>query len=65
MRKPRSAADREQFAHLVREALCRRAVVRVAYQIEIGETTANADVVMNLGDTLVLSGLSEKSTSSV
>jgi tetratricopeptide (TPR) repeat protein len=37
---------------------------RVAYQIEIGETTANANVVMNLGDTLVLSGLSEKSTSS-
>lgn len=35
---------------------------RVAYQIEIGETTANANVVMNLGDTLVLSGLSEKST---
>ncbi len=34
---------------------------RVAYQIEIGETTANANVVMNLGDTLVLSGLSEKS----
>lgn len=37
---------------------------RVAYQIEIGETTANANVVMNLGDTLVLSGLSEKSSSS-
>jgi len=36
---------------------------RVAYQIEIGETTANANVVMNLGDTLVLSGLSEKSSS--
>ena len=36
---------------------------RVAYQIEIGEITANANVVMNLGDTLVLSGLSEKSTS--
>jgi len=35
---------------------------RVAYQIEIGETTANANVVMNLGDTLVLSGLSEKSS---
>lgn len=35
---------------------------RVAYQIEIGETTANANVVMNLGDTLVLSGLSEKTT---
>lgn len=37
---------------------------RVAYQIEIGETSANANVVMNLGDTLVLSGLSEKSSSS-
>ena len=37
---------------------------RVAYQIEIGETTANANVVMNLGDTLVLSGLSEKSSAS-
>jgi hypothetical protein len=37
---------------------------RVAYQIEIGETTANANVVMNLGDTLMLSGLSEKSSSS-
>ncbi|QAU34829.1 secretion protein [Janthinobacterium sp. 17J80-10] len=37
---------------------------RVAYQIEIGEITANANVVMNLGDTLVLSGLSEKSASS-
>jgi tetratricopeptide (TPR) repeat protein len=36
---------------------------RVAYQIEIGETTANANVVMNVGDTLVLSGLSEKSSS--
>lgn len=36
---------------------------RVAYQIEIGETTANANVVMNLGDTLMLSGLSEKSSS--
>ncbi|MFZ5525175.1 MAG: secretion protein [Pseudomonadota bacterium] len=35
---------------------------RVAYQIEIGETTANANVVMNLGDTLVLSGLSEKTS---
>lgn len=35
---------------------------RVAYQIEIAETTANANVVMNLGDTLVLSGLSEKSS---
>ncbi|MDO9002402.1 MAG: secretion protein [Aquabacterium sp.] len=37
---------------------------RVAYQIEIGETTANANVVMKLGDTLVLSGLSEKTSSS-
>jgi type II secretory pathway component GspD/PulD (secretin) len=37
---------------------------RVAYQIEVGETTANANVVMNLGETLVLSGLSEKSSSS-
>ncbi len=37
---------------------------RVAYQIEIAETSANANVVMNLGDTLVLSGLSEKSSSS-
>lgn len=37
---------------------------RVAYQIEIGETTANANVVMNMGDTLVLSGLSEKTSSS-
>lgn len=35
---------------------------RVTYQLEIAETTANANVVMNLGDTLVLSGLSEKST---
>lgn len=37
---------------------------RVAYQIEIGETTANANVVMKLGDTLVLSGLSEKTSTS-
>jgi pilus assembly protein CpaC len=37
---------------------------RVAYQIEIGELTANANVVMSLGETLLLSGLSEKSTSS-
>jgi len=37
---------------------------KVAYQIEIGEISANANVVMNLGDTLVLSGLSEKSSSS-
>ncbi|MES2024428.1 MAG: secretion protein [Pseudomonadota bacterium] len=36
---------------------------RVAYQIEIGEITANANVVMNMGDTLILSGLSEKSSS--
>lgn len=36
----------------------------MAYQIEIGETTANANVVMNMGDTLVLSGLSEKSSAS-
>ena len=36
---------------------------KAAYQIEIAETTANANVVMNMGDTLVLSGLSEKSSS--
>lgn len=36
---------------------------KVAYQVEIAEITANANVVMSLGDTLVLSGLSEKSTS--
>jgi pilus assembly protein CpaC len=36
---------------------------KVAYQLEISETTANANVVMQLGDTLVLSGLSEKSSS--
>ncbi|WP_426197550.1 secretion protein [Massilia sp. DWR3-1-1] len=35
---------------------------RVAYQIESGEITANANVVMALGDTLVLSGLTEKSS---
>lgn len=35
---------------------------KVAYQIEIAEISANANVVMNLGDTLVLSGLSEKSS---
>jgi pilus assembly protein CpaC len=35
---------------------------KVTYQLEIAETTANANVVMNLGDSLVLSGLSEKST---
>jgi type II secretory pathway component GspD/PulD (secretin) len=38
---------------------------KAAYQIEIGETTANANVVMNIGETLVLSGLSEKSSSTV
>lgn len=37
---------------------------RVAYQIEIAEINANANVVMKLGDTLVLSGLSEKSSTS-
>jgi pilus assembly protein CpaC len=37
---------------------------RVAYQIEIGELTANANVVMNLGETLLLSGLSEKTSTS-
>lgn len=36
---------------------------KAAYQIEIAETTANANVVMQLGETLVLSGLSEKSSS--
>lgn len=36
---------------------------RAAYQLEIGETTANANVVMNMGETLVLSGLSEKASS--
>ncbi|HET8694911.1 MAG TPA: tetratricopeptide repeat protein, partial [Aquabacterium sp.] len=35
---------------------------KVAYQIEIAETTANANVVMKLGETLVLSGLSEKTS---
>lgn len=35
-----------------------------AYRLEISETTASANVVMNLGDTLVLSGLSEKESSS-
>ncbi|WOB08999.1 secretion protein [Piscinibacter gummiphilus] len=34
-----------------------------AYRLEISETSANANVVMNLGDTLVLSGLSEKEAS--
>jgi tetratricopeptide (TPR) repeat protein len=34
------------------------------YKIEISEITANANVVMRLGDTLILSGLSEKETSS-
>ena len=37
---------------------------RAAYQIETAETTASANVVMNLGDTLVLSGLTEKSSAS-
>jgi pilus assembly protein CpaC len=37
---------------------------KVAYQIETGEISANANVVMRMGDTLVLSGLSEKSTAS-
>jgi pilus assembly protein CpaC len=37
---------------------------KVAYQVQIGETTANANVVMNIGETLVLSGLSEKSSAS-
>lgn len=35
-----------------------------AYRLEISETSANANVVMRLGDTLVLSGLSEKESSS-
>lgn len=35
---------------------------KVAYHVEIGEISANANVVMNLGDTLVLSGLSEKAS---
>jgi pilus assembly protein CpaC len=35
-----------------------------AYRLEISETSANANVVLNLGDTLVLSGLSEKESSS-
>ena len=35
---------------------------KVAYQIESGEITANANVVMAVGDTLVLSGLTEKSS---
>jgi pilus assembly protein CpaC len=34
-----------------------------AYRLEVSETSANANVVMNLGDTLVLSGLSEKEAS--
>ena len=34
-----------------------------AYRLEIAETTTNANVVMNFGDTLILSGLSEKATS--
>jgi type II secretory pathway component GspD/PulD (secretin) len=35
---------------------------RVAYQVEIDETSANANVVMPLGDTLVLGGLTTRST---
>jgi type II secretory pathway component GspD/PulD (secretin) len=35
---------------------------KVAYQVEIGEITANANVVMGMGETLVLSGLSEKAS---
>jgi tetratricopeptide (TPR) repeat protein len=35
---------------------------RVAYQIETGEITANANVVMDIGETLVLSGFSEKAS---
>jgi len=34
-----------------------------AYRLDIAETTVNANVVMNFGDTLILSGLSEKKTS--
>lgn len=37
---------------------------KVAYQLEIAETTTSANVVMQMGDTLVLSGLSEKITAS-
>lgn len=37
---------------------------KAAYQIEIGETTANANVVMSMGETLVLSGLTEKLSAS-
>ena len=35
-----------------------------SYRLEISETSANANVVMKIGDTLVLSGLSEKEASS-
>ncbi len=35
-----------------------------AYRLEISETSSNANVVMRLGDTLVLSGLSEKESDS-
>lgn len=34
---------------------------KVAYQFEIAETIASANVVMQMGDTLVLSGMSERS----
>jgi Flp pilus assembly protein TadD len=35
-----------------------------AYRLDIAETTTNANVVMKMGETLVLSGLSERQTSS-
>ncbi|MGZ3158023.1 MAG: secretion protein, partial [Burkholderiaceae bacterium] len=35
-----------------------------AYRLDIAETSTNANVVMQLGDTLVLSGLTDKETSS-
>lgn len=38
--------------------------VGFAYRLEISETSSNANVVMRLGDTLVLSGLSEKEADS-
>jgi tetratricopeptide (TPR) repeat protein len=34
-----------------------------AYRLDVAETTANANVVMQLGDTLVLSGLTDKESS--
>lgn len=37
--------------------------VGFAYRLEIAETSASANVIMSLGDTLVLSGLSEKESS--